>query len=134
LIHFAYVQSNQEGMSNMDTFYELSAALREKCVGVSAKQPFNSSESDQVLVERYAEESTARSNLEMYIAVYLSEHFQGFDQWMQAKAPVLATTRYHPTWIISRAHEMHQLAKQCEALEPAAAAVTTLRNLLHEVT
>ncbi|MBN8777976.1 hypothetical protein [Thiobacillus sp.] len=117
----------------MDTFYELSVALREQGVGVSAKQPYNRSESDEVLVERYSEDSTARSNLEMYIAMYLSEHFQGFDQWMQAKAPVLGTTRYHHTWIISRAHEMHQLAKQCEALEPASAALTTLRNLLHEV-
>lgn len=114
-------------------YLELSASLREHGIGVKAKTPYIKSESDVGMCERFSDEAALRSNLESLIALYLSDRFRDFDQWMVAQAPMLAKTKDHHGWILAQAEAMRRVAGQCKTLDPAWAATMVYRNLLREV-
>lgn len=118
---------------DIEEYLELSASLRERGIGVRVRTPFSATEPQAETLERYRDEATMRSNVEMLIALYLSENFQDFDRWMLSQAPMLGKTKDHHEWILARADSMRRMADQCKALDPAKTAATVYRNLLREV-
>lgn len=113
-----------------ELYWGLVEALREQGVGVPVKTPYSKSVPKQEVVSRLSDEGALRSNLESLIALYLSERFMDFDQWMLAQAPMLEKTKIHHEWLLTKAYTMRRLADQCKAMDPAKTATAILQNLM----